>query len=62
MTHKTLEQMSQEAAVEQMTRREELECQFWEMYKDAYGVRPAVLIPPLGPRRTSKWSLPAWVL
>lgn len=40
MTHKTLEQMSQEAAVEQMTRREELECQFWEMYKDAYGVRP----------------------
>ena len=40
MTHKTLEQMSQEAAVEQMTRREELESIFWDMYKDAYGVRP----------------------
>jgi hypothetical protein len=32
--------MSQEAAVEQMTRREELESIFWDMYKDAYGVRP----------------------
>ena len=40
MTHKTLEQMSQEAAVEQMTRREELECIFWDMYKDAHGIRP----------------------
>lgn len=50
MTHKTLEQMSQEAAVEQMTRREELECQFWEMYKDAYGVRPRGI-------DTSTWTL-----
>ena len=40
MTHKTLEQMSQEAAVEQMTRQEELQSIFWDMYKDAYGVRP----------------------
>ena len=26
--------------METMTRREELECIFWDMYKDAYGVRP----------------------
>ena len=26
--------------METMTRREELECIFWDMYKDAHGVRP----------------------
>jgi len=26
--------------METRTRREELECIFWDMYKDAYGVRP----------------------
>ena len=26
--------------MEEMTRREELECIFWDMYKDAHGFRP----------------------
>jgi hypothetical protein len=26
--------------METMTRREELECIFWDMYKDAHGIRP----------------------
>jgi len=29
-----------EPTMEAMTRREELECIFWDMYKDAHGVRP----------------------
>jgi uncharacterized protein YerC len=29
-----------EPTMETMTRREELECIFWDMYKDAYGFRP----------------------
>jgi len=29
-----------EHTMETMTRREELECIFWDMYKDAHGIRP----------------------
>jgi len=29
-----------EHTMEAMTRREELECIFWDMYKDAHGIRP----------------------
>ena len=46
MTHKTLEQMSQEAAVEQMSREELIDI-FWDMYKDAHDFRPRHMMEAL---------------